>query len=633
MRYLAVSSAWPLAFARGSPDLVGRHHYEVHPDLPEAWKVAHRLALGGETVRPDQEERWVRADGAEQWLRWTVFPWCGDDGEIGGIVISAEDVTADRALRLSEARLSEIVSVSADAIISVDAQRNVTMFNRGAERIFGYAATEMVGKRIDVLIPEPLRAAHARHLTAFADGPDAARPMHQRGATIFALRKNGEEFPADAAISKVEVEGTKVLTVILRDITDRERAAHEERITAEAGRILISAGYDGNRVMAEIGNLLVRQLADWCIIDRLVEEEDGRLVRVVRSRPAQAQACASIARSPVDPGRPRGFWRELGSGVRWVGDVERDGLESLVREPEDLRLIAALDPRSIVVAPISGRGRVGGTIAIGTSGASRPFDATDAKLLERLAGIIALTDENIRLHRALEAAVLARDEVLGIVAHDLRNPLNSILLHAQTLRRRGQEPDRRDQTALSHIRVASLRMNRLIQDLLDTARLEGGQRLTVERQAVSPASLVAAVVEEQKDWLAAAKRVVNVDVEPDLPDVFADNNRLHQAFDNLLGNAAKFSLSNTTITVGASFENGEVVFRVHNEGVIAADALPHVFERFWKASGADLRGAGLGLSIVKQIIDAHDGRIWVDSSSTHGTTFHFTVPLANHRRT
>jgi len=142
MNYLAVSSAWLMAFGRGYPDLVGRNHYDVHPDLPEAWKVVNRLALGGKTVRQDQEERWVRADGVEHWLRWTVLPWYGDDQEVGGIIIAAEDVTVERALRLSEARLSGIVSVSADAIVSVHAERNVTLFNQGAERIFGYADSD-----------------------------------------------------------------------------------------------------------------------------------------------------------------------------------------------------------------------------------------------------------------------------------------------------------------------------------------------------------------------------------------------------------------------------------------------------------------------------------------------------------
>jgi signal transduction histidine kinase len=218
---------------------------------------------------------------------------------------------------------------------------------------------------------------------------------------------------------------------------------------------------------------------------------------------------------------------------------------------------------------------------------------------------------------------MARDEVLGIVAHDLRALLNTILLQAEAFQRRAPEP-----SAVGHIQRTSLRMDRLIQDLLDTARLEGGQRLLVKRQAVSPALLVAEIMEERKHWLAASQCAVRVDVGPGLPDVFADAGRIYQVFDNLLANAVKFSRTNTCIWIGAAYEDGQVVFRVANDSVIAAEALPHVFERFWKGNKTDSRGSGLGLSIVKHIIDAHDGRIWVESTPERGTTFHFTVPQA-----
>jgi PAS domain S-box-containing protein len=455
MNYLAVSSSWLKAFGRGYTDLVGRNHYDVHPDVPDAWKAVHRAALAGETVRHEEEQRWVRDDGVEQWLHWTVLPWRDGHREIGGIIIYAQDVTYEHALRISEAKFRGIVSASGDAIISHDADYNVTMFNEGAEKIFGYAAAEVLGKPLDILIPQRFRSAHHQHVAAFSSGADTARPMHPLGATIVGLRKNGEEFPADAAISKVEVEGSKILTVILRDVTERER-----------------------------------------------------------------------------------------------------------------------------------------------------------------------------LTSALEGAVRARDEVLGIVAHDLRSPLSTILAGVQGLGRRGKEPERRDMTTVDRIRRAALRMNRLIQDLLDVARLEAGQNLVMRRQAVSPGQVVAEVVEDHGERAAAAKHELLVNVASDLTDMWADADRIHQVLGNLLGNALKFAPLNTSITLEVSQKNGEVVFRITSANIIAAQAIPHLFERFWKGSKTDLRGAGIGLSIVKHIVDSHDGRIWVESAPERGTTFSFTVPLA-----
>ena len=136
-------------------------------------------------------------------------------------------------------------------------------------------------------------------------------------------------------------------------------------------------------------------------------------------------------------------------------------------------------------------------------------------------------------------------------------------------------------------------MNTLIQDLLDVARLEAGQRLVMKRQAVSPAQVVADVIKDHEERVAASKHELLMNIASDLPDVWADADRIHQVFDNLLGNALKFAPSNTGIALGASQENGEVVFRVANASIIAAQELPYLFERFWKSSRTDLLGAGL----------------------------------------
>jgi signal transduction histidine kinase len=452
--------------------------------------------------------------------------------------------------------------------------------------------------------------------------------------------KRNASLDTEAAATFPEEDGTA------SEAEARQRVIQEQRRLADAGCILIAAGIDRQRLLSEIGDLLVREFSDWCIIDS-VAEANSRPVTVVRSGPDQASTCAAIAQSCADMGRARAFWTERESELRWVPDASREHLKGLVHGPEQVRRLEALEPKSIIVAPLVANGRFLGTLGVGTSvrgryplrwgarrrplgalGVSstrvpREYDALDAKHLERLARLIAMADANARLHRAHAAAVNARDEVLGIVAHDLRTLLNTILLQAEAFRRRASEP-----LAVGHIQRASLRMDRLIQDLLDTARLEGGQRLLVKRQAVSPALLIAEIMEERKHWLAASECAVRVDVGPRLPDVFADAGRLHQVFDNLLANAVKFSRTHTCIWVGASYEDGQVVFRVTNDSVIAAEALPHVFERFWKGSKTDQRGSGLGLSIAKHIIDAHDGRIWVESTPDRGTTFRFTVPIA-----
>jgi signal transduction histidine kinase len=247
--------------------------------------------------------------------------------------------------------------------------------------------------------------------------------------------------------------------------------------------------------------------------------------------------------------------------------------------------------------------------------------------LERIASRIALAVDNARLHEELEAAVHARDEVLAIVAHDLRNPLNSIVLQAQTMRRRGGQPERRDQEAVVSIRRAVTRMNQLIQDLLEVARLESGQKLSIAPRDVPVAAILAEAVERHMEVATELGRSLAVDPASTLGSVRADRARLLQVFDNLIGNAVKFSRQR--ITVGAAPKGDDVLFWVADDGTgVSADQLPRLFDRFWQSMTADRRGVGLGLWIVKEIVASHGGRIWVESEVGVGTTFYFTLPAA-----
>ena len=286
-------------------------------------------------------------------------------------------------------------------------------------------------------------------------------------------------------------------------------------------------------------------------------------------------------------------------------------------------LLQALDTRSCMIVPLIARGQTLGSLILGSSCPARRYDARDLAHGERLASRLALAVDNARLHEALERSIRARDEVLGIVAHDLRNPLNTIVIHAQTLERRSQ-PERRDQTASRAIRRAAKRMNQLIQDLLEVARLEGGQRLSIERAPIPTDGVLAEAVERQEAALSERHTPVVIDAAGAPAVIDADRTRLLQVFDNLLGNAVKFARER--ITVGSSVSNGEVLCWVRDDGRgVSAEDLPRLFDRFWQATRADGRGAGLGLWIAKQIVEAHGGHIWVESELDKGTTFYFTL--------
>jgi PAS domain S-box-containing protein len=234
-----------------------------------------------------------------------------------------------------------------------------------------------------------------------------------------------------------------------------------------------------------------------------------------------------------------------------------------------------------------------------------------------------------RAEEALERAVAVRDDVLGIVAHDLRNPLGVILMQASLLERSGPEPERRDQKPREMIVRSAKRMNRLIQDLLDVSLAEAGQ-LKVNPARVSTRELMHEAVEAQAALATASNLTLRLDVADDVPDILGDYDRLLQVFENLIGNAIKFTPSGGRITVSALAQTGEVRFSVADTGAgIAREGLTHVFDRFWQGKTHARRlGAGLGLPITRGIVLAHDGRIWVESAVGQGTTLFFTIPLA-----
>jgi signal transduction histidine kinase len=172
-------------------------------------------------------------------------------------------------------------------------------------------------------------------------------------------------------------------------------------------------------------------------------------------------------------------------------------------------------------------------------------------------------------------------------------------------------------------------MRHLIQDLLDVARMEGG-RLRLEPTRLRTRTAVADAVAAHEALAASASLALQNDVGAELPEIWADRERFLQVFENLIGNAIKFSAPGGRITVGAARRNAAVLFWVQDTGAgIAEEDLPHVFERLWQGARGTRHGAGLGLPIVKGIVEAHGGHIWVESKLGAGSTFFFTIPTAS----
>jgi PAS domain S-box-containing protein len=531
-------------------------------------------------------------------------------------------------LEASEARFAGIISIAADAIISIDEAQRITLFNSGAEAIFGYRAAEMLGQPLERLLPERFRDHHRELVRAFATGPPTARKMGER-QSISGLRMNGEEFPAEAAISKLEMWGESILTVILRDISVQKRVEEEQRFLVRAGEML-SSSLDSERTLSSVARLAVGSLADWCIVF-LLEGEQARRAEVAHRMP-EKQALAAVLRGfPLDMRKPFLASELLRSREPLlIPHFTAEQLASMTQGAEHLQLLQRLEPRSLMGVPLMVGERLLGALVFISSESGRTYDGADLEFAHELGRLASLAVENARLYQAARRATWARDQVLGIVAHDLRSPLGAIVYGAEALQRqarsRDDAADQQGKETLAKIRSSARRMSRLIDDMLDVARMEAGQ-LSIQPGPQSVESLL------REAWEVARSQAGEVQLlleEPGaLPPVLADRDRILQVLSNLLGNALKFTPAGGQVRLGARAEGEQVRFYVSDTGAgIAPEALEHIFDRFWQLDRKDRRGAGLGLSISKGLVEAHGGRIQVETELGRGSTFSFTVPVA-----
>ena len=259
----------------------------------------------------------------------------------------------------------------------------------------------------------------------------------------------------------------------------------------------------------------------------------------------------------------------------------------------------------------------------------RTFEPAQRAFKELVARQCALALERVRLlaeerqaRSEAEQATRAREEILSVVSHDLRNPLGVIAVVAATLR--GDESERVKLSA-ERIRLQAQRMARLLEDLVDFAGIQAG-RIALARDLHAPADIIASASELCEPLAVERGIAFTARAAAGLPAIDCDAERTIQAIANLLSNAIKVTPPGGVIEVGATARGEAVVFFVRDSGPgIPAEDLPNLFQRHWRSKTAPYKGAGLGLSIVRGIIDAHGGRIWAESELGAGSTFCFSL--------
>jgi PAS domain S-box-containing protein len=636
-RVVEWNSAAERTFRCTRQQAIGQHMADLV--VPEPLRESHRAGLArylrtGEQAilgrRIEMPAR--RADGSEFPAELTVVrvgtAW--PPLFTGFVRDLSERKRAEEALRASEERLHLLAESSTDIVYRYRVQPTAGFeyVSPAAEHVLGYTPDEHYGD--PDLMFKIIHPADRHLLDALVGRGTSGRPVELRW-----IRKDGTIVSVEHLDTPVHDADGNIVAVhgIGRDVTDRRRRENEQRFLAQVGGVLATS-VDPEEMVTGFGEVAVRFLADCCVVALTGGEGAAPFARAFCADPvhgAGAPAARALVRASSRPGAPPLLGPVLEARQPLLlAELRPRDAEQLARAPEERELLRELGAASYMGLPLVVRGRLLGAVALVSTDPGRRYDARDLRLGEELAYRISLTVENARLYRAAQRAIQAREDVLGVVAHDLRNPIAAVQMAAARIARK--MPDDPEWAAVRQaadvIHRSTVRANDLIQDLLDVARIEAGS-FAVERAPVEARSLVAEAAETSALLAAEASLRLITDVPSSLPPVLADRARVLQVFSNILGNAIKFTPAGGNVHVAALGGEREVTFLVADTGPgIAAEQVPHVFDRFWRANQDDSRGAGLGLPIAKGIVEAHGGRLWVESAPGRGSTFFFTLPVA-----
>jgi PAS domain S-box-containing protein len=514
----------------------------------------------------------------------------------------AERETAAAALRAHVAEQEHLIESAYDAFVAIDRHGTITDWNRAAEVMFGWPRETVTGRALaDTIIPHRYREQHLRGVARYlATGEE--KVLNQR-LELAALRRSGEEFPIELAIWKVEREGETKFCAFIHDITERKHAEEELRAADERSRTseqrLLAA-----QKMAGVGSW------DWDLENNVVIWSD-QLYRNFGATPGVFEPSLESYMGLVHPGD-----REM---VTWIVTSALDDFGSFEFEHRIIRPSdGAVRIHQCTGSVVSEDGR-----AVRMAGTNQ--DVTDRRNAEQ-----AMQDAFEREREMVERLRELDETKTGFVSsvsHELRTPLTSIIGYLQLLQMTAREVTEEHREMLDIVERNSQRLLALIEDLLTQSRIESGTfKLILAPTDVR--GVVQQTIESMLPTAVDADLVLDVAIAPDLGNAMADADHLERLLLNLLSNAMKFT-PHGSVTMEARREGDDIVLVVSDTGIgIPSEDVPRVFRPFFRSANADRTspGTGLGLVIVKAIVDAHHGTIDVSSEAGRGTTFTVRLP-------
>jgi protein-histidine pros-kinase len=525
-----------------------------------------------------------RKDGSRLHISGSTRPVRNAQGTLECFVVTQRDVTSlkvERETQLIQAKYQDLLEYTPDAILIVNVTGRIVLANAQTQHVFGYERAQLIGQRIETLLPERYQHAHVGHRSAFLERPQT-RTMGA-GLELFGLHRAGKEFPVEISLSPLDTEEGQMVMCAVRDVTERQEARSK---SDRKFRDLLESAPDAMVIVNEGGVIVLVNSQTVRLFGWTHEELLGKPV----------EALVPQRFRHAHPGHRSGFFaqpkvRQMGAGLDLYG-LRKDNSEF---------------PVEISLSPIQ----------------------TEDGLL--IASTIRDATERKRTQQILQEANRLKSEFLANMSHELRTPLNGILGFSELLvdQRFGTLNDKQREY-IGDIHECGQHLLHLINDVLDLSKVEAG-KMEVHPETFAPAAAVAAVFSVIVP-LARKRRVhLNSPTVQGLEAVTLDLQKFKQILFNLMSNAVKFTDASGQVFVTLE-PGGSDTMRlvVRDTGIgIAPDDIGRLFEAFRQLDGSATRrheGTGLGLTLTRQLVELQGGYIDVQSVQAVGSTFTVSLP-------
>lgn len=551
-----------------------------------------------------------------------------------------------KALQKSEEKYKELFTSIHDSILVVNHDRTILDANPAFTRLFGYDLSEIKGKKPNFVYADKNDFASVGRTFQRAKENKFVIPR------IVFRKKNGEHFTGEVTFYKLKHQdgSTTGFIGLVRDITatlkaeeDRAKLLEERvaRVQAETAKkqlmflanasSILTASLDYTKTLATVAKLVVPEIADWCSVDMLDNCDEMQNIVIAHSDPHKLKWGILLREHyPLKPTDSYGMYHVLKTGESEFYPTFAD-LEIKSRVTRfQLNLIERVGIHSAMIVPLSGHNRIFGTISFVRAETKRPFTTHDLMLASELAKRAGSAIENARLYEQANEGIRARDEFLNTASHELKTPLTSLQLQMQLLQKAltSIENGKTDQTSnlLKSSERQVKRLAHLVNDLLEVSRISS-HKLQLEREQIELQSLIANIISRIADQPDNSSQKIIFHSKTPIHGYW-DRERIDRAVTNLISNAVKYGHGKPIeIRLKKTREAARISITDHGIG-IDKEELVKIFDRFERSTQTKpVGGLGLGLYIVKKIVEAHGGSITVKTKIGKGTCFTVLLPL------